>query len=214
MRGALSQLIALQETFNKWLPYLDNLVQLRRLEGIENAINAGLGGSMLAGLFNSMEETSEAIQQLPEELLRWGDEAIGRPVRQVATVVQASNEATNQRLSGAFEALGRALATAMGGQTLVTEVKTFRLTTNEQLRIIAEWTMGIYNVLAKNGGTGGSPRTGSPQSALPPTPTGGDTTSGPRTQTVVNVINPRTSDPYVLGMQVGAGVNATLPVRA
>lgn len=212
-RGALSQLIALQETFNKWLPYLDNLVQLRRLEGIENSINAGLGGGLLAGLFSSMEETSEAIQQLPIDLIRWGDDAISRPVREVATVVRSSNDAANQRLTGAFEALGRALSEAMGGQSLVNEVKTFRLTTNEQLRVIAEWTMGIYNVLAKQN-TGGAPRTGSPNSALPPSPqSGGDTTAVPRTQTVVNVINPRTNDPFALGMQVGAGVNAVLPAR-
>lgn len=213
-RGALAQLIALQETFNKWLPYLDNLVQLRRLEGIENSINAGLGGGLLAGLFDSMEETSEAIQQLPMDLMRWGDESIGRPVREVATVVRSSNDATNQRLTGAFEALGRALSTALGGQTLVTELKTFRLTNNEQLKIIAEWTMGIYNVLAKGTTTTGSPRPSSPTSLLPATPTGSDTTAGPRTQTVVNVNNPRTTDPYVTGMQVGAGVNAVVAMRA
>lgn len=214
-RGALAQLIALQETFNKWLPYLDNLVQLRRLEGIENSINAGLGGGLLAGLFDSMEETSEAIQQLPMDLMRWGDESIGRPVREVATVVRSSNDATNQRLTGAFEALGRALSTALGGQTLVTELKTFRLTNNEQLKIIAEWTMGIYNVLAKSNATGGGgPTRTTPQSVLPSTPaTGEGPTTGPRTQTVVNVNNPRTSDPFALGMQVGAGVNAVLPAR-
>lgn len=211
-RGALSQLIALQETFNKWLPYLDNLVQLRRLEGIENSINAGLGGGLLAGLFDSMQETSEAIEQLPMDLMRWGDESIGRPVREVATVVRSSNDATNQRLTGAFEALGRALSTALGGQSLAIELKTFRLTTGEQLRVIAEWNMAIYNVLAKQQG-GPTPRPGSPTSVLPTTPTGGGGEPTPRT-TVVNVNNPRTNDPFVLGMQVGNGLNAVIPVRA
>ena len=72
--------------------------------------------------------------------------------------------------------------------------------------------MGVYNVLAKSG-TQTSPGSPARNPLLPSLPGsgGGNPTPVTTIQTVVN--NPRTNDPFTLGMQVGQGVNAVLPVR-
>lgn len=193
---------------------MENLIQLQRLEGIEETLRSGLGAQLLGGLLDTFSDVSEAVLELPGELMQGMDESIGRPITRVATAVLEQGQQMSRGTAAAFESLGRALANALGGPQLLQEIRTLRLTQNEQLRIIGEGVWATYSAVAKPGfstptrtGGGGSP------SVMPTTPSS-DTTARPSTTTnVVNVNNPRTTDPYTLGMQTGAGLNAVLPVR-
>jgi tape measure domain-containing protein len=75
-RGQLNQLISLQETFNNWLPYLENADQLQRLEGVEQALYSIAGGQMMRpigeglrdGLTNMGGGISQGMQMLINEV--------------------------------------------------------------------------------------------------------------------------------------------------
>jgi hypothetical protein len=176
----------------RWWPYLNNTVQLMRLEGIENAIvklaDSGMGGGAFV-------EMVRALQQLPPEI---GD-GIGSGLASIA-------QAMNVQAAQAFAPMANALMDIRN----ILEARLTQLITFVQS--IAQATSNTYQVLAKPGWiAAGDNMRSSGGSTIPTFTSGGGNNGGSTTFNVV--VNSNGTNPYTFGQSVVQGINSQLGVR-
>lgn len=169
----------------RYWPRLDNLAQLLRLEGIENAIvklsESGLGQS------NFMVEMIQALQQLPPE--------VGQGIGQGMTAIA---QAMTSQATQAFQPMINALDDIRNG------IDAFRQQAIAFLQPMAQAMIATYSVLAKPGWVGTS------QQQITGGPSGGPN-SGSNTFNVI--VNSNGNNPYTYGQNVIQGINSQLAVR-